>query len=184
LPAFDSALGVADFDGRGLFKHYWVVVKLVLTVLATAALFLHQFTVVAEAARLASNVAASEQGLLLRQLGLQLRADAGLALWVLVEAVIVAVTFARGAALARGAIGMRAQQRRTRGVRSNWAALKARHIACLGCGSVNRRDLVHARSPQAECERLTNRQPSFAGNTPSSSEGSKNRRARRKESLQ
>lgn len=35
----------------GLVRHYWVAAKLSLTVAATALLFLHQFTVVAEAAR-------------------------------------------------------------------------------------------------------------------------------------
>ena len=75
----------------GLFKHYWVLVKLVLTVFATAALFLHQFTAVSEAARLASDAAASPGGLGLRQLGIQLRADAGLALLVLVTITAVAI---------------------------------------------------------------------------------------------
>lgn len=75
----------------GLFKHYWVLVKLVLTVFATAALFLHQFTAVAEAARLASDAVASSHGLALRELGLQLRADAGLALLVLVTITVVAI---------------------------------------------------------------------------------------------
>jgi len=75
----------------GLFKHYWVLVKLVLTVFATAALFLHQFTAVAEAARLASDAAASYGGLPLRELGIQLRADAGLALLVLVTITAIAV---------------------------------------------------------------------------------------------
>ena len=75
----------------GLFKHYWVLVKLVLTVFATATLFLHQFTAVAEAARLATYAAASYGGLPLRQLGIQLRADAGLALLVLVAITAIAV---------------------------------------------------------------------------------------------
>lgn len=75
----------------GLFKHYWVLVKLVLTVFATAALFVHQFTAVSEAARLASDTAASDAGLPLRQLGLQLRADAGLALLVLVTITVIAI---------------------------------------------------------------------------------------------
>jgi hypothetical protein len=75
----------------GLFKHYWVLVKLVLTVFATAALFLHQFTAVTEAARLASQAVVSQTSLPLRQLGLQLRADAGLALLVLVTITAIAV---------------------------------------------------------------------------------------------
>lgn len=75
----------------GLFKHYWVLVKLVLTVFATAALFVHQFTAVSEAARLASNAGAFSGGLPLRQLGIQLRADAGWALLVLVTITAIAV---------------------------------------------------------------------------------------------
>jgi hypothetical protein len=75
----------------GLFRHYWVLVKLVLTVLATAALFVHQFGAVAEAARLASDAAVSASRLPLQQLGLQLRADAGLALGVLVSVTVIAV---------------------------------------------------------------------------------------------
>jgi hypothetical protein len=75
----------------GLFKHYWVLVKLVLTVFATAALFLHQFTAIAEAARLASDAAVADGGLPLRQLGLQLLADSGLALLVLVTITVIAV---------------------------------------------------------------------------------------------
>jgi len=75
----------------GLFKHYWVLVKLVLTVFATGALFLHQFTAVAEAARLASDAAATFPTLPLQQIGLQLRADAGLALLVLLTITAIAV---------------------------------------------------------------------------------------------
>ena len=75
----------------GLFKHYWVLVKLVLTVFATGALFLHQFTAVAEAARLASEAAATFPTLALQQLGIQLRADAGLALLVLLTITAIAV---------------------------------------------------------------------------------------------
>ena len=75
----------------GLFKHYWVLVKLVLTVFATGALFLHQFTAVAEAARLASGAVTTFPMLPLRQLGLQLRADAGAALLVLLTVTAIAV---------------------------------------------------------------------------------------------
>jgi hypothetical protein len=75
----------------GLFEHYWVLVKLVLTVFATAALFLHQFTAVSQAARLASDTMVCSGGLPLRQLGIQLRADAGLALLVLVTITAIAI---------------------------------------------------------------------------------------------
>jgi hypothetical protein len=94
LPLSVGALtsGIAQSLGTkwGLFKHYWVLVKLVLTVFATAALFLHQFTTIAEAARLASD-AANSGAIPLRQLGLQLRADAGLALVVLLAITAIAV---------------------------------------------------------------------------------------------
>jgi len=95
LPLSVGALvsGVVQSLGTkwGLFKHYWVLVKLVLTVFATAALFVHQFTAVAEAARLASAAAPSFPTLALQQLGLQLRADAGLALLVLLTVTVIAV---------------------------------------------------------------------------------------------
>jgi len=38
----------------GLFRHYWIVVKLVLTVLSIAVLLMHQFTAMASAVRLVS----------------------------------------------------------------------------------------------------------------------------------
>ena len=66
----------------GLLRHYWVLVKLVLTILATILLLLHQFTAVAGAAR---RVSAAAPGTLpeVGQLGTQLVGDAGLALLVL-----------------------------------------------------------------------------------------------------
>jgi hypothetical protein len=76
----------------GLFRHYWVMLKLVLTVLATAALLLHQFTAIAEASKLAMNTAATAaQSVQLRQLGIQLLADAGLALLVLLTATAISI---------------------------------------------------------------------------------------------
>lgn len=76
----------------GLFKHYWVVVKLVLTIVATVALFLHQFTAVAEAAKLAAGAGSvALRAVSLRQLGVQLRGDAGLALLLLLIATALAV---------------------------------------------------------------------------------------------
>jgi hypothetical protein len=66
----------------GLFRHYWVLVKFVLTVAATILLLLHQFTAVASAARRVSRAAAGawpEVG----WLGTQLVGDAGLAVLVL-----------------------------------------------------------------------------------------------------
>jgi hypothetical protein len=42
----------------GLFQHYWVVVKFLLTILSITVLLLHQFTAVAAAAKLVSGAAA------------------------------------------------------------------------------------------------------------------------------
>jgi hypothetical protein len=66
----------------GLFRHYWVVVKFVLTVGATLLLLLHQFTAVAGAAKRAAEASAGgmpEVG----GLGPQLVFDAALAIVVL-----------------------------------------------------------------------------------------------------
>jgi hypothetical protein len=42
----------------GLFRHYWIVVKLLLTVLSIAVLLMHQFTAMAAAVKLVSGTAA------------------------------------------------------------------------------------------------------------------------------
>lgn len=85
----------------GLVRHYWVVVKLLLTMAATAVLLLHQFTAVEEAARLAMQSTADIG--ILRRFGIQLLADAGLAAVVLTIITVIAVykpwgptPFARG----------------------------------------------------------------------------------------
>lgn len=66
----------------GLFRHYWVLVKLVLALGSTALLLRHQYSAVAEAARLVSTF---KDGTLprLNGLGKQLVFDAGLAVFVL-----------------------------------------------------------------------------------------------------
>jgi len=66
----------------GLFRHYWVSVKFVLTILAIIILLLHQFTAVEGAAR---SVMGSTAGTLpeVGKLGTQLVTDAGAALLVL-----------------------------------------------------------------------------------------------------
>ena len=66
----------------GLFRYYWVTVKLVLTLGSTLLLLLHQFTAVAEAAR---RVSAAPAGTVpeIGGLGVQLVFDAGLAVLVL-----------------------------------------------------------------------------------------------------
>ena len=65
----------------GLFRYYWVVVKFVLTVLAVAALLLHQFTAVEGAAKRALEAPGTLPTL--GRLGVQLVADSGLGLVVL-----------------------------------------------------------------------------------------------------
>jgi hypothetical protein len=76
----------------GLFRHYWVLVKLVLTLFATAALFVHQTTAITEAARLAADAATPllHSGRL-RELSVQLLADSGLALLVLLTVTMIAI---------------------------------------------------------------------------------------------
>jgi len=76
----------------GLFRHYWVVVKLVLTVFATAALFVHQATAITEAARLAADATAPllRSGRL-RELGVQLVADSSIAVVLLLGITLIAV---------------------------------------------------------------------------------------------
>lgn len=66
----------------GVFRHYWVLVKLALTIGATILLVLHQFTAVAAAA---SAVSAAAPGAMpdVAALGPQLVGDSGLALLVL-----------------------------------------------------------------------------------------------------
>lgn len=77
----------------GLFRHYWVVIKLILTVLATAILLLHMNPIghlarVAEEARLSGGELAG--------LRLQLVADAGAALLVLIVNTTLSVFKPRG----------------------------------------------------------------------------------------
>jgi len=96
LPLSAGALlsGVVQSLGThwGLFRHYWVLVKLALTVLATAALLVHQTTAIAESARLAIDASAPLlQSGRLRELGVQLVADSGAALLVLLSITIIAV---------------------------------------------------------------------------------------------
>ena len=66
----------------GLFRHYWLLLKFVFTILATLLLLLHQFTAVAGAARRVSEPA---PGTLpdVGRFGIQLVGDAGLGLLVL-----------------------------------------------------------------------------------------------------
>ncbi|MBX3465487.1 MAG: hypothetical protein KF878_01145 [Planctomycetes bacterium] len=76
----------------GLVRHYWVLTKFVLTVLAAVGLVLHQFTAGAGAARLVSGAAAGTlPGAELRALGTQLVVDASLALLVLLATTALSV---------------------------------------------------------------------------------------------
>jgi hypothetical protein len=74
--------GVAQSAGTpwGLFRHYWVVTKLLLTVLATGILLLHTQPIDRVAAVAAQRMLSGGD---LRQLRIQLVADAGAALFVL-----------------------------------------------------------------------------------------------------
>lgn len=74
----------------GLVRHYWVLTKLLLTVLATGLLLLHQFAAVAVAAE---HVLGSAAGTLPNagRLGIQLVVDASLAILALLTATTLAV---------------------------------------------------------------------------------------------
>ena len=92
----------------GLFRHWWVLMKLVMTVLATLVLLLHMQPVghLGEAVR-----AAALAGGELRGLRLQLIADAGAAIVVLLVATTLSIVKPRG--LTR--YGWRQQQQALRG---------------------------------------------------------------------
>ena len=73
-----------------LFRYFWVVVKLVLTIGASALLLLHQYTAVAAAARRV--LGAGPRGLVdAGAFGTQLVGDASLAIVVLVTATVLAI---------------------------------------------------------------------------------------------
>jgi len=96
LPLSVGALvsGVVQSLGTkwGLFRHYWVLVKLVLTTVAVVALFVHQTTAIAEAARLAASATGPVlQTGRMHQLGVQLVADSSIALLLLVAITLIAV---------------------------------------------------------------------------------------------
>lgn len=75
----------------GLLRYYWVVVKFILTIFATVALLLHQFTAVKKAAEIASGSEAIYPNVELSRLGLQLVGDASFAILVLLTAVVLSV---------------------------------------------------------------------------------------------
>jgi hypothetical protein len=82
LAALLTGLVQSLFTHWGLFKHYWVLTKFALTVVATTLLLLHQFTAVAAAAERALT---AQPGTLpnIGGLGAQLVFDAGAAVAVL-----------------------------------------------------------------------------------------------------
>jgi hypothetical protein len=75
----------------GLFRHYWVVAKLGLTLFATGGLTVHQATAITEAARLAADATVPLlQSGRLRELGVQLLADSGIAVVLLLCITLIA----------------------------------------------------------------------------------------------
>lgn len=89
LTGLVSSLGTS----WGLFRHYWILIKLLLTVLATVILLLHTqpISYMADAAAGTTLLSADH-----RPLRIQLVADAGAALVVLLVATILAVYKPRG----------------------------------------------------------------------------------------
>lgn len=79
----------------GLFRHYWIVAKFLLTIVATALLLLHQYSAVAEAARRVLDAAAGTLPSAGR-LGTQLVVDASLAILTLLTTAAIAVYKPRG----------------------------------------------------------------------------------------
>ena len=88
----------------GLFRHWWVVIKLVLTILATIVLLVHMQPIGHLANVVASATLASGE---LRGLRIQLIADAGAAILVLLIATTLSIYKPRGLT----AYGWRKQQR-------------------------------------------------------------------------
>jgi hypothetical protein len=94
LAALLSGMALALLTPWGLFKHYWVVSKLTLTLLAAGLLMLHQFSAVGVAA---DQVRASTDALpSAGRLGLQLVVDGSLAIGSLLAVVTIAVFKPRG----------------------------------------------------------------------------------------
>ena len=77
----------------GLFRHYWVIFKLLIATLATAVLFLHMQPI-SEVAQVAATTTLSAGDL--RQLRIQLAVDAGAAVLVLIVATALSIYKPRG----------------------------------------------------------------------------------------
>jgi hypothetical protein len=82
LAAMGTGLVLAFGTPWGLFRYYWVMVKFLLTLVATTLLMLHQFTAVQAAAYQVANTAIGTVPVLGR-IGVQLMGDAGFALLLL-----------------------------------------------------------------------------------------------------
>lgn len=93
LASLVTGIGQSLGTSWGLFRHYWVVVKLVLTVGATLLLLLHTQPI-DHAAAIAADTGA--YGADLRGMRLQLVVDAGLALVVLLATTALATVKPRG----------------------------------------------------------------------------------------
>jgi hypothetical protein len=89
------ATGVVESLGTpwGLFRHYWVLLKLLLTLLSTLFLLMHTRPI-HYAANIAAEMTSSGPGL--GRLGLQLAVDAGAAILVLLVMTVLAVYKPRG----------------------------------------------------------------------------------------
>jgi hypothetical protein len=77
----------------GLFRHYWVLIKLLMTVLATAVLLLHMQPITWMSAVDAATILSSAE---VREVRVQLAIDAGAALLVLLVATALSVYKPRG----------------------------------------------------------------------------------------
>lgn len=76
----------------GLFRHYWVLVKFLLTILSVAILLMHQFTAVEKAAKLVSETAAGTLPRVeLSEVGFVLMRASGLGMLVLVVITVLSV---------------------------------------------------------------------------------------------
>jgi hypothetical protein len=106
LASLVSGLVEALCTPWGLLRHYWVLSKLLITILATGLLLLHQFGAVESAAR---DVLGAAAGTLpsAGRLGIQLLVDASLATLALLANTALAVFKPRGLTNARPSIGFR-----------------------------------------------------------------------------
>jgi hypothetical protein len=104
IASLASGLVMAIGTPWGLLRHYWVLSKLLLTILATGLLLLHQFGAVDRAAR---EVLGGAAGTLpsAGRLGIQLLVDASLAILVLLTTTALAVCKPRGLIGERQSVG-------------------------------------------------------------------------------